>query len=416
MAYQIDGPGSVPTMPVPAAAGTPGYFTGGNPAAGLPATVVQADFMNCLMMEVVNFVVGGNQTPDKTKNNQMLLSAKAMFQTKLGWTPVQQGGGLNQGTNKIILGLDATGTGRLRYQVDTQDYGDLANYADVEVEATRASTVESNLQSSCNTIATSAAKRVDGTWGVNTANGDQNGYGLIWGGVAGAPVFFYGASAGSAQTMSLSTQAYTALVSETLLPIASSQSLGVPSWASRVELICVGGGAGGANCNATSAAGNMSGAGGGSGEYRRGVYPVTAAQVLNFVVGGGGGSQSAGGTTSVTIQGQSSPLISANGGTGGIFASAGVSAGGGGGVGGSGGNILSVSGSSGSDGQNGTMSGFGNGGNGPWGGGGRAGAHGGQNGSVFGAGGGGAYDANLTGSTYLGGNGAPGIALFRFLP
>ncbi|NVN09698.1 hypothetical protein [Nguyenibacter vanlangensis] len=55
----------------------------------------------------------------------------AGLQPALGFTPVQQGGGANQGSNKVYLGWDNTGSGRLRYQIDNTDEEDLANYADV---------------------------------------------------------------------------------------------------------------------------------------------------------------------------------------------------------------------------------------------------------------------------------------------
>ncbi len=45
------------------------------------------------------------------------------FQPNLGFTPVQQGGGANQGSNKIHLGFDGTG---LRLQVDASDLGEIA--------------------------------------------------------------------------------------------------------------------------------------------------------------------------------------------------------------------------------------------------------------------------------------------------
>lgn len=46
-------------------------------------------------------------------------------QASLEFTPVQQGGGEGQGTNKVYLGFNA-GTGRVKVQVDATDLGDLA--------------------------------------------------------------------------------------------------------------------------------------------------------------------------------------------------------------------------------------------------------------------------------------------------
>ncbi|MFT8597718.1 glycine-rich domain-containing protein [Acetobacter orientalis] len=47
------------------------------------------------------------------------------YQESLGFTPVQQGGGAGQGSNKVILGWAKDGAG-LRYQIDGEDMGCLA--------------------------------------------------------------------------------------------------------------------------------------------------------------------------------------------------------------------------------------------------------------------------------------------------
>ncbi|NVI06345.1 hypothetical protein [Paraburkholderia youngii] len=57
--YQYDDPTVVSTLPTPAAAGTAGYFTDGNPASGAPATIMRSDFMNMIMMELLNVVQAG---------------------------------------------------------------------------------------------------------------------------------------------------------------------------------------------------------------------------------------------------------------------------------------------------------------------------------------------------------------------
>lgn len=62
---------------------------------------------------------------------------------KLPFTPVQQGGGANQGTNKVYLGWDGS---RLRLQVDTTDLGGL-------ITSTELSTNVTNLQNNINTKA-----------------------------------------------------------------------------------------------------------------------------------------------------------------------------------------------------------------------------------------------------------------------
>lgn len=53
----------------------------------------------------------------------------------LGYTPVQQGGGTNQSTNKVYIGYDHAQNGHVRLQVDTTDFGDMAMQSDVTFEA-----------------------------------------------------------------------------------------------------------------------------------------------------------------------------------------------------------------------------------------------------------------------------------------
>ncbi|MGF6549299.1 hypothetical protein [Paraburkholderia youngii] len=76
--YQYDDPTVVSTLPTPAAAGTAGYFTDGNPASGAPATIMRSDFMNMIMMELLNVVQAGGLTPSKTTYNQLLAAIRAL--------------------------------------------------------------------------------------------------------------------------------------------------------------------------------------------------------------------------------------------------------------------------------------------------------------------------------------------------
>ncbi len=69
--HQIDGPRSVPTMPLPREASDPGFFSPGIPEAGQKATVVTYDFMNALMMEIVNPILQAGLTLDKNDNTQL---------------------------------------------------------------------------------------------------------------------------------------------------------------------------------------------------------------------------------------------------------------------------------------------------------------------------------------------------------
>jgi hypothetical protein len=69
------------TLPTPAAAGTPGYFTNGNPASGVAATIVDADWLNMLQLELLNIVTAAGIVPSKTTYNQALAAIKRLGQS-----------------------------------------------------------------------------------------------------------------------------------------------------------------------------------------------------------------------------------------------------------------------------------------------------------------------------------------------
>lgn len=78
--FQTDQSTAASSLPTPATAGTPGYFTNGNPVSGTPATILDADFMNMLMMELTNLVTAAGLTPSKTNYTQVLASIKTLIQ------------------------------------------------------------------------------------------------------------------------------------------------------------------------------------------------------------------------------------------------------------------------------------------------------------------------------------------------
>ncbi|WP_244987565.1 hypothetical protein [Komagataeibacter oboediens] len=137
------------TMP---ATGTPGWATDGDPAATIPATDFPASHYNMLVAEVVQVILDAGLTLDRTNWGQLSAAIQKMIASPYGgtvFTPVQQGGGADQGGNKIYLGwesVDGASTGRLRYQIDSSDIGPIANYSDVTAETTRAKAEEAALQ------------------------------------------------------------------------------------------------------------------------------------------------------------------------------------------------------------------------------------------------------------------------------
>ncbi|HDR9026963.1 TPA: hypothetical protein QDB14_001133 [Burkholderia vietnamiensis] len=77
--YQYDDPTVAAEMPAITVAGTPGFFTDGNPQTSEPRTVLRSEFMNTVMLEMLNVLSAGSVTPDKTKQNQMALAIANMI-------------------------------------------------------------------------------------------------------------------------------------------------------------------------------------------------------------------------------------------------------------------------------------------------------------------------------------------------
>ena len=100
---RIDGPTAVPTLPVPAATGTPGYFGQGNLAAGLRPTTMSADWANMMQEEVMSVITAASIAPDKTNHTQLLTAINSLITTAVtAGRPVVSGnassGSVNYGT------------------------------------------------------------------------------------------------------------------------------------------------------------------------------------------------------------------------------------------------------------------------------------------------------------------------------
>jgi hypothetical protein len=76
--FQTDQVSAVLSLPAPVAAGIPGYFTNGNPVSGIAPTILDADFMNMVMMELTNVVTAAGLTPSKTVYNQLLTAIRSV--------------------------------------------------------------------------------------------------------------------------------------------------------------------------------------------------------------------------------------------------------------------------------------------------------------------------------------------------
>ncbi|MEK6420033.1 MAG: hypothetical protein V4801_10530 [Burkholderia gladioli] len=76
--FRTDQTTAVTAIPAPSAAGTPGYFTGGNPATGQAATILDADWLNMVQEELMNVVTAAGLTPSKTVYTQLLSAIRAL--------------------------------------------------------------------------------------------------------------------------------------------------------------------------------------------------------------------------------------------------------------------------------------------------------------------------------------------------
>jgi hypothetical protein len=74
---------AISTLPTPGSAGTPGWFTNGNPGGGVPATEVDADFLNMVQDELLAIVTAAGETPSKTARDQLITGLKSLFVPKI---------------------------------------------------------------------------------------------------------------------------------------------------------------------------------------------------------------------------------------------------------------------------------------------------------------------------------------------
>jgi len=79
--FRIDDPTASATLPAPSAAGTPGYFTGGDPATGEQPTTVTQDWANMVQEELMAIIVAALIAPDKTNRGQVLAAILKLIGT-----------------------------------------------------------------------------------------------------------------------------------------------------------------------------------------------------------------------------------------------------------------------------------------------------------------------------------------------
>lgn len=426
--YQTDQSTAATSLPAPAAAGAQGFFTNGNPAAGTPATILDADFMNMVMLELCNIVTAAGMTLSKTTYNQVLLAMKRLVQNQIVLTdtgavnayaaantpPLLSATWVNGVTQQIVIAH--TNTGASTYAPDGLTaipiYGlGLQPLQGGELFAGGTAIMMKQ------TIA-----------GVNS----------------GSPIVILLECSGGAQQVAAATASLHAvqagqLNNGTLKGIqkfTSSGTFTAPVTGTYYFSGCAagaGGGGGGGTVGSTGFVGGGGGSGGGAGQsIVRNSFSLTAGQTVTITIGAAGSGGSAGQGTGTsggngvsggnTVIGTLITLTggSAGGGGGGqTSTSAGLPSGGAGAAGGTG----FPGGQAGGDGNYAGLGGVGA--SGPFGGGGGGGrastatlsVQGGYPSSGFGSGGGGggaSYGNNGAQAAGTGGAGSPGIAIVEW--
>lgn len=79
--YRIDNASAAAALPAPAAPGPVpnGYFTPGNPSQQIPATIVNADWLNMVQEELMSILIAAGVGPSKTEYNNILASLGILF-------------------------------------------------------------------------------------------------------------------------------------------------------------------------------------------------------------------------------------------------------------------------------------------------------------------------------------------------
>ncbi|WP_233869199.1 tektin family protein [Paraburkholderia adhaesiva] len=136
-------------MPAPSQEGVTGYFSDGDEELGLDGTYVPATWMNGIQEEVAAVIEAATLVLSASDNTQLLQALKKLFAAadRIPWevivdTPdtlegygitnaVEQGGGVQQGTNKIYIGWRPDGSG-LAATVDKTDLGTIVFEAELQ--------------------------------------------------------------------------------------------------------------------------------------------------------------------------------------------------------------------------------------------------------------------------------------------
>lgn len=287
---RVTRPSAVAAPPAPPASpGDPGYFTGGNPATGTPATVPGYEWFNAVQEELVALVLRSGLALDPADSAQLRKSLDRLF-----------GGGLRSVSANTTLTADDAGMVLVSAAAGPVTLT-LPAAAAAGGRPLRVSVVRTDATANQLTIARAGSDLVEGLATLTVAVGGR--VSLVSDGVAAWRL------AGG-------------VIPRGMQVFTESGTFTVPSGVHQVRAKVVGGGGGGGGAASDGAA-----AGGAGGGYAEELVAVTPGQAIIVTIGAGGEGGAAGNNTG-GAGGTSSfgSAVSATGGSGGAGAAAGASA------------------------------------------------------------------------------------------
>jgi hypothetical protein len=112
--FQIDNASAATTKPASTPPGAAGFFTDGNPAVGEAATIVPAEWLNAIMMEVCNAITATGVTLNKASFTQLTTAIKALA-GNTGVTPPQFDSSTNTATTRFVTRFGKQYSGAYNY-------------------------------------------------------------------------------------------------------------------------------------------------------------------------------------------------------------------------------------------------------------------------------------------------------------
>lgn len=107
--YQIDNSSAAAVIPASTPAGTPGYFTDGNPATGIAPTILPAEFMNMVMLEILGVLSAAGVTPSKSNFTQLASAIRSVNRQAVILTDTGTAGAYAAANTPALTALPTTG-------------------------------------------------------------------------------------------------------------------------------------------------------------------------------------------------------------------------------------------------------------------------------------------------------------------